>query len=82
MDQFLTPKNIRSSFKVTGIWPLNLKKMDNRITPLIIYITTSTTTSRNEEGEGAEGEGERTTYQVTKLVKMNKNRKLLHNCLT
>jgi hypothetical protein len=54
----LTPKNIRSSFKVTGIWPFNPKTMDNRIAPSTIYITTLTTTLGNEEGEGEEGEGE------------------------
>jgi hypothetical protein len=75
-------KKIRYGFKVIGIWPLNVKTMDNQITPSIIYIITSTTTSKNEKGEGEEGEGERATYQVTKLVKMNKNRELLHNCLT
>ncbi len=57
LGPILDTKKIRSSFKIIGIWPLNPKTMDNRITPSTIYITTSTT-SRNEEGEGEKGEGE------------------------
>ncbi len=40
LDQSLTLQNIMFGFRVTRIWPFNLKAMDNRITPLTIHTTT------------------------------------------
>jgi len=55
LDQSLTLQNIKYGFNVIGIWPFNLRIMDNRITFSAIDTTTSATTLRNEEGEGEKG---------------------------
>jgi hypothetical protein len=47
----LSKKNIKSGFKVIGIWPLNLKVMDHKTRPFEIYITTPTNIS-NENNDG------------------------------
>jgi len=38
LEQSPTNRNIKSRFKAIGIWPFNLKVMDNKIRPLEIYI--------------------------------------------
>jgi hypothetical protein len=42
IDQLLTKDNIRSRFKVTNIWLLNLRAMDEMTQLLTIYIETTT----------------------------------------
>jgi hypothetical protein len=37
LDQTLVKKNIISRFKVTGIWPLNSKAMDEKTIPSTLY---------------------------------------------
>jgi len=39
-DESLTQKNIKSRFKVRGIWLLNPKVMDHKIRPSNVYTTT------------------------------------------
>ncbi len=40
IDQLLTKDNIRLGFRVTNIWPLNLRTMDKKTKLLMIYIKT------------------------------------------
>jgi len=50
INQSLTKKNIKSGFKVIGIWPFNPKAMDSKIRPSKIY----TITSINDHGSDQE----------------------------
>jgi hypothetical protein len=47
----LSKKNIKSGFRVIGIWPLNLKVMDHETRPFEIYIATPINIS-NENNDG------------------------------
>ncbi len=50
-DESLTQKNIKSGFKVRGIWPLNPKAMDHKIRPSNVY-TTTLANILDEDNEG------------------------------
>jgi hypothetical protein len=41
LDKSITKQNIRSRFRVTNIYPLNPKTMDNKIGPSNIHIMVS-----------------------------------------
>jgi hypothetical protein len=38
LDQLLTKHNIKAGFKRTGIWPFNLKAIENKTQPISAYI--------------------------------------------
>jgi hypothetical protein len=52
IDQSLTKDNIRSGFRVTNIWPLNLRAMDERTQPSTIYIKTTTMDGEHSYEDG------------------------------
>ncbi len=45
LDLSFTTKNILSRFRVSGIWPLSLIAMHEKINPNNLYITNNTTTN-------------------------------------
>jgi len=49
LKQSLTKQNIKSSFNITCIWPLNTKAMDNKTKPLEVYIATNVSNVRSEK---------------------------------
>jgi hypothetical protein len=51
LDQSLSKKNIKSGFRDTRIWPLNLKAMDHKTRPFKVYTSTPTNIS-NKDNEG------------------------------
>jgi hypothetical protein len=50
-NKSLTQKNIKSGFKVKGIWPLNPKAMDHKIRPSNVF-TTTLANILDEDNEG------------------------------
>jgi len=51
LDQSLTKHNIRIGFRAIGIWPLNLRVMDNRTQPSNLYTTIANVNIKKREGE-------------------------------
>ncbi len=49
LDQALTKKNIISRFKVIGIWPLNLKAMEEKIGLNKLYIIVNESKEKKDD---------------------------------
>jgi hypothetical protein len=49
LKQSFIKQNIKSRFKITCIWPLNPRAMDNKIKPSKVYTTTNVSNVGNEE---------------------------------
>lgn len=54
LDQTLVKKNIISRFKVTGIWPLNSKAMDEKTIPSTLYTLGDVDRTWGDDGESNE----------------------------
>jgi hypothetical protein len=59
LDHLLTKHNIKAGFKGTGIWPFNLKAMENKTQPISAYIVGN---SNSDQG------GENHIHLLTKLA--------------
>ncbi len=49
LKQSFIKQNIKYRFKITCIWPLNPKAMDNKTKPSKVYTTTNVSNVGNEE---------------------------------
>jgi hypothetical protein len=54
LDQALVKKNIISWFKVTSIWPMNSKAMDEKTTHNTLYTLGNVDRTRGDDGESNE----------------------------
>jgi hypothetical protein len=63
LDQTLTRKNIMLRFKGIGIWPLNPKPVDAKISPSIIY-TLQNQAREEKESKQEDGEKEWTKHTI------------------
>jgi hypothetical protein len=50
LDQFLSKKNIKSGL---GVWPLNVKAMDDKIKPTQVYTTIKISNEDNKSFDGS-----------------------------
>jgi hypothetical protein len=58
VDQTLVKKNIISRFKITGIWPLNSKAIDEKTTPSTLYTLINANIIGGGDGESNEEDDE------------------------
>ncbi len=65
LDQSLTKKNVKMGFRVTKIWPFNLKAMDEKTKSINIYTTMNSNMKKVRI----------ITHQRMKLVIINKKRR-------
>jgi hypothetical protein len=53
LDQSLSKKNIKSGFRGIGIWPLNVKAMDDKVKLIQMYTTIKNSNENNESFDGS-----------------------------
>jgi hypothetical protein len=58
LDKSITEQNIKFGFKVIGIYPLNLRAMDNKIEPSNIYTMVANEHEGEEEESNEQLEGD------------------------